>query len=166
MQEIEHRILPEIWGLLIDAKMRVRELTPPMFDVQDLDGMSESELEEFFETTLLSNAQRIKIRESVNKLDTYKKELYPMRVRVAESACVAIHEVILKNKIFLPTKFTSSFEDILQKLWDIVNEYANQTVNMDRKIELWNQQCRIGKEIDELGSTLHDRFVELGAIKS
>lgn len=160
LQEHEHLIVPKVWGLLIDLRLRFQSLTNPFFDDKNLDSMTPMVLEEFLETTLLSESQKESIRSSDKKLIAYKHELFPMNVRTTVSAANKFREALLKNQIFIEPDLYNEFGSIHDKIWDLVLEYQSfdDSMTPERVLEIWHLQKKIARQIDEFGKELYERF--------
>jgi hypothetical protein len=167
MQELEHHVVPKIWSLLIDFRMRFRDFAKPMFDDKDLDAMTRTELEEFLDTTFLSESQKEKIRSAEKKLEAYKKEIFPMNLRETEKAAVGLQEALFKNRIYLEPELLSKFRYFFDRLRNlsIERECFVDSMTMDRLLEIWEEQRQIGLEIDKFGESLYERFIKKGTIR-
>ncbi|MBI3249175.1 MAG: hypothetical protein HYZ50_21950 [Deltaproteobacteria bacterium] len=149
IQEKEFETLPEAWRKLDEAHGHVSALVSPVQQYPNLDGMTPARLEEFLESSELFNTQKEAVRQSENKVDTYREEIFWHRLHTVKQVCADLHNFVARNGIFFPPELKEKFSKVTEELWAAVSSKAVGHEAKDYKVQNEGWQ-RVKAVIDPL----------------
>lgn len=120
IHEKEIEVLPKAWELLQDALAKITYFTSPMRQYQDLDRLTDEQLEAFLERTTFADWEKNELRKKSNKLDYYQERIFYHEYGEARSASVIFHNYINHNSIFLSQDLKEKFVAIDDAMWSAV----------------------------------------------
>lgn len=136
IQEHEFLILPEIWEKLSEAYSLVSWIASPMQEYANISGMTPAQLEEYLEGTDLRESEKMDIRKSDNKSETYQTIIFWHRLHRVKSGIFRLQECTAKNGIFLPADLQEKLDKLTELLWSaVISKEIGREVN-DKSMEL------------------------------
>ena len=165
IQEKEFETLPEAWRKLDEAYGQVSALVSPLQQYPDLDRMTPAEVEEFLAGSDLLETQKIAIRQSKEKVQTYQESVFWHRLHKVKKACSDLHGYVIRYGIFFPPDVKEKFTKVAEELWSAVSykEVGKQEKDYKLQNEGWK---KIKAEIDPLfkgiESDIHARLQSHG----
>jgi hypothetical protein len=120
LQEREFEYLPEAWHKLDEAHGLVTWLVSPGQEYPNLDRMNPLQLNEFLDSSKLTNSQKEEIRSATKKDDSYQEIIFWLRLHRVEKAISDLQNFVARNGIFFPSEIKQNFKKISELLWSAV----------------------------------------------
>jgi len=141
IHEKEFDVLPLAWEKLQIALRQVRQLASPVQYYPDFSFMSETELDEFIETTKLRKHEIEKLRIAPDKNEYYKKVIFWYETYEAKEKIKDLHNFLLLNKIFFSKDLFEEFGKVDQLLFNMISnmEVNRKSNNETTVLGLWKQ---------------------------
>ena len=122
IHEKEIEVLPLAWSKLNDALGKMTYLTSPMRQYQQLDMLSDEQLEAFLKESSLGDWEKNELRKSDNKLDYYQERIFYHELSDAKKASVDFHNYLLNNSIFLSQDIKDKFLALDDIFWSAITD--------------------------------------------
>lgn len=153
LQEKDFSILPEAWEKLDEAKGLVSWLVSPMQQYADVSRMSSMQLEEFLESTELSESHKNEIKNSSDKNEVYQNAEFWRRLSKVKKACSELQAYIARNGIFLPDSLEKKFSKISDTFW-----HALTSKEVGYEAQDWKMQNEGWSKIQEEVTPLYEEI--------
>ena len=101
IHEKEFEVLPQAWGKLQDALSQVGQIASPLQSYPDFKWMSETEFQEFLETTKLRKHEKEELVAAPDRNKFYQEKIFWHELHDARSRINNLHNFLIYNKIFL-----------------------------------------------------------------
>lgn len=156
IHEKEFEVLPLAWEKLQIALEQVRQLVSPEQYYPVFDFMSETEFNEFIETTKLRKHEVEKLKIAPDKNAYYKKVIFWHETNEAKEKIRDLHSFLLLNKMFFSTDLFDEFGKVDQLLFNTisnmeVNRRSNdETVTLEMWKDLNSQAIKMSGKIEML----------------
>ncbi|ACT47088.1 hypothetical protein [Methylotenera mobilis] len=169
IQEKEFDTLPKAWSLLDEAYKHLASFSSPMQQYPDLDRMDNDRLEEYLQSSALTDVDKKKIKAAPKKLDVFTNIDFWRRLHECRKAIFAYQDYVEKNGIFLPAAIKKDFVDIARLLRNtmVTKQVGHEANDWEMQSKSWES---LTKEIDPLRESLetliHARLHEHGTVKN
>lgn len=156
MQEQEFKVLPEAWKKLTEAHRVISWIVSPTQSYQDLDSLNDTQLREFLVSSELSESQKEEVRDSNNKLVTYRRIIVGYRLEKAKIAFGDLQNYVAYHGIFLEPKIKERFSDISNTLWSalVAKEIGHEHEDWELQSRGWktlkDETDPVYREIEEM----------------
>lgn len=144
LHEREFQVLPEVWAKTSEAYWSTRSLVSALQTFPDLNQMQAPQLDEFIAKCELASWQKDQLRESTNKTDYYRDNVYWHRLQLAQQAIREANVSLSKGGIFIRPEIKSKVDDLIALAWGAT---AEDEINHQH-----NPRPRLKKDIDKLNS--------------
>jgi hypothetical protein len=114
--ELEFEAVTKVWHSFVDAWLKTQQAIVEYMSFPDLNGLSESDLTTFIDSTELSNPQRQQVVKADDKNDMYSKILRLRTINIAGAAIYEGRQALRTNGIFVSTEVARAFRDAFNKL--------------------------------------------------
>ena len=118
IHEKEMEVLPEAWHKLHYALGKIQYFTSPLREYQDLDRLTEEQLEAFLDSSKFHDWEKNELRKTEGKLEYYQERIFYHELAEAKKASSEFHNYIVENSIFLSQDIKERFIAIDDALWD------------------------------------------------
>ena len=108
----EFDVLPEAWGLLIDAFTITRPVTLGAAVLPDIKNMTTEQFEDFLDKIPLAGWQKNELRAASDPGRYYLDAISWHDLNRAKTACGEVHIYLLKNGIFMPPDIKKKFSEL------------------------------------------------------
>jgi hypothetical protein len=109
LHQREFEVIPEMLALIVDAYVTASQFTSVFQSYPDLQYMELTEFEAFLQKSELEDWQKVKVKASSDRNDTYQNEIYRHQARLPQEAYHKYRMHFLKNGIFLPKNLKERF---------------------------------------------------------
>lgn len=117
LQEMEFRILPEVWQKLHETYQSIVALVALFKLNVNVTSLSESALDEFLSANSFTAAEIDYIKNSQDKDKALQAIHFKKKVGKAENSIREIKDLAASYSIFIPEDIKSEFDAIVQELW-------------------------------------------------
>lgn len=169
IQEKEFDTLPKAWYLLDEAYKHLANFSSPMQQYPDLDRMDDDRLEEYLQSTKLTDVDKKKIKTATKKLDVFTDIDFWYRLHECRKTIFTYQDYVEKNGIFLPIAIKKDFMAIANLFRNtmVTKQVGHEAKDREMQRESWDT---LTKEIDPLRESLeiliHARLHEHGTVKN
>ncbi len=122
IHEKEFEVLPKAWELLQNALGQIGRMASPLQSYPDFTWMSETEFQEFLETTKLRKHEKEGLASAPDKNKFYQEKIFWHELYDARSRINDLHNFLLYDKIFLSKDLFEQFGKIDTMLFEAVLE--------------------------------------------
>jgi hypothetical protein len=142
LHQKEFEVMPEAWGLLVDAYNILRPVALGIGLAPDIRVMTAAQFEYFLTKIPLEEFQKEELRNATDKPQYYLDAIQRHDFNRAHDACGAFHFFITKNGIFLPSTIKVKFSAFDDLLADVLDE---------------RRQSLSGRKVFDKGAALHSQ---------
>ena len=155
IHEKEFDVLPMAWEKLQDALGQVGRIASPLQSYPDFKWMSETEFQEFLETTKLKKHDIENLISAPDRNKFYQEKIFWYEVNDARSRISDLHNFLIYNKIFLSKDLFDEFGKIDQLLFETVLEieanHEEQRSGRKSILPIWK---RLNTEVQEIAGNI------------
>ncbi len=123
LHQREFEVLPETWAKLSDAHGAASAFVSPSQKYPDLDRLAPRELDEFLNSSALSNSERDDIKQSTKKNNLYVDKIFWYRLSDVDGKYREFYFYFRRNGIFIEPSIKQQFDRLQQIIWDAVREH-------------------------------------------
>ena len=130
LHQREFDVLPEAWGRLYDTFNTLLPVSIGFQQSPDVDRMSEDQLEDLIEKSLLADWQKDELKAVPDKTRYFADAMMWQKLNDAGQAYVKFHEYLSKNGIFIPEPVKAKFAELDDLLY---GAYMERQFSMQHK---------------------------------
>jgi hypothetical protein len=151
----EFDVLPEAWGLLVDAFSITRPVALGAVIAPDINKMTAEQFEDFLRKIPLAQWQKNELMAAPDKVRYYISAISWHDMTRAEACCGKFHEYILKNGIFILPDIKRKFSQFDDLLAEAIGErrmslqYTDTHQRLEKGAILHNDGQRLLKSLEE-----------------
>ncbi len=156
--EKEFSAIDELWNKYIETHSSVKRAIFSYIQFPDLNRLSESEVEEFLNTTCLDSKQKNTVMTATDKVSAFSRQMRIIHLNDAAKNIYDLNNLIMKNSIYIPDILTNEFKSAL----DFLNKHnALEMTNFQFKTPNAKEQLKYfeeeGKVFEKLRAPVRDR---------
>lgn len=153
IHEKEFEVLPRVWELLQNALGQIGRMASPLQTYPDFTWMSQTEFQEFLETTKLRKHEKEELVSAPDKNKFYQEKIFWHELYDARSRINDLHNFLLYNKIFLSKDLFEEFGKIDTMLFEAALEIETNHESREPKLnrQIWN---RLNSDMQKIATNI------------